>query len=573
MLEEHPAQVPTPKSEPVIGRDASVQAPVRDEVVGSERALKGACMPQRPLEILSTIVSNGLREVRELPLPMPEMPGVLEILRVGRSLQFLSGAERKVVYQQFVDAMLAREDVAAIGASTLPHLVRYSVNGERADLIRHLLNHREGNHRLATKLVIDILRSCQSLEQLREVVQTVGREELSHLASRQVREFVAWAVIGTAMRAAKVPQSVSTRLDLERADARIVELRAALNERIDIANADPILRGTEVAKRFRKIANEDLAYLERQLKRFKATERMASRRSKEGSPEAAIRRRRGLVSTMVEMMKVEFTFGINLTCEKNRLGRNVRVWKVEEVKKIHDLLSKKIPEGLTLFTPHLKEFRRVAGKGGDYNGLRDRDGQIHISDDGINDTIFAKQFDMRSPLLAILAHEQGHSLHIGEGRTAKTLISSRDGKILGPHDHFFNGAEFAELSGWRGYELSRCKIQHNGQAILIDGQTHPLDAPTRFQGRVVVFEYDSSEKLVFSYNAEAPFSARSYSRSSPWEDAAESFTEYVLMPQRLARMAPHKFFFWDLHIGKYEEKGWLYEIAHQKLQQLQEPAR
>ena len=556
-----PDPAPAPASVPEL---TVSPAPARE----SADPFAGVTTPSHAVGVLVELVGGGssVTSISSL-VDLPPLTGALEILRIGRGLRFLNPDQRLEILMRTLDAMMAREAVGEIGITTVPHLTRYCTDRERVALVTRAIERREGNHRLVTRFIINLFRCCPNLEGAAALVMGAGREALESLNSRQIKEFIAWAVLGSSMRRARIPSAVSSRIDLERANERIAEIVVALQERIRISDSDPTLRATDIAKRFRRIAYEDLNYIERQMKRFRATERLASRRTKEGSPEAAVRRRQGLASLMVEMMKVEFSFGINMTCERTQQGRNLRVWKTDEVRKIHELLTKFVPENLTLFTPHLREFRRIAGKGTE-NGFRNTDGIIHITDDGIGDLEFAREFDSRSPLLPIVAHELGHSIQIGQGRTAKTRICSREGRVIGPFDPLFSPQEFNDLSGWRAYESTRFKIVHHHQAVIIDGQHHPIDAPTRFKGDVVVFQHDAGEKLLYSHRADAMFSVRDYSRVSPWEDSAESFTEYVLMPKRLAQFAPWKFFFWELHLGVHEEKEWLYELAHQKLHHL-----
>ena len=164
-----------------------------------------------------------------------------------------------------------------------------------------------------------------------------------------------------------------------------------------------------------------------------------------------------------------------------------------------------------------------------------------------------------SSLQVVLTHELGHSIQLG-----------RDGGgVVGDHytpgEASFDFDEFVRLGGWAVYLPDSYQITNGGAAVKIEGHEYPIDRPVKFHGEFVTFLFDGWQ--LSSYKSAAPFSLRWYSRTTPWEDWAEGFAEYNLMPQRLITFAPEKFQYFEDEFGKYSDRKDLQKLLDDNLKQ------
>ena len=88
--------------------------------------------------------------------------------------------------------------------------------------------------------------------------------------------------------------------------------------------------------------------------------------------------------------------------------------------------------------------------------------------------------------------------------------------------------------------------------VEINGQRLPLDTACWFEGEEVIFQYDEDTQVLIRYDANSQFSSRWYARTSPWEDFAEAFSEYLLAPEQLIAAAPEKFQHLELELRRYQ---------------------
>jgi hypothetical protein len=79
---------------------------------------------------------------------------------------------------------------------------------------------------------------------------------------------------------------------------------------------------------------------------------------------------------------------------------------------------------------------------------------------------------------------------------------------------------------------------------------------------------DAGEKYLLVRHPEAQFGVRSYASHDPWEDWAESFTEYMVAPERFLVFAPEKFLYFHVHFRRYDESSELIQSLYARLTHL-----
>lgn len=513
------------------------------------------------LEVLETlkqlVADNPHIRAPKLRMSIPS----LQVLEHRQFLAQLESDARTGAFKSIFEILLQRPHSHQFMTAQLPVLLHACDNAEVAKLLGSLLSSPDpGSKQIG--LVRALLTSRQSLKALSETVSEIGHRPLLEISNSSVRNLVAWGMIGPKMRRMRVPKTPSSRIGKEQVVKRIESIQRLLNKINEITRELKELEQTEVARRYRQIANDAASQTRRRLKAFEKVERMT--RGSSRREELFIKRRSELAAVVLDSLKCEMPYGINLTIERNKAGGNLRVWKCEDLKRISSAL-KKLPDWLILYTPFLKEIKRVAGKSKDYNGMRDRDGIIHVPDLGISDKEFAKQFDTKFPTAPMIFHEIGHSYNIACDRKVEYPIDPSDDRISCTGEYLVDFQAFLELSDWRAFEPSRFKIEHHGQAVRLDHILYPLERPCRYKGELVIFRHCKDQSRLYCHRADATFNLRDYATSDPFEDFADAFAEYFELPERLAYFSPEKFLFFELHFHVHERKKYLFELVDQRL--------
>lgn len=122
-----------------------------------------------------------------------------------------------------------------------------------------------------------------------------------------------------------------------------------------------------------------------------------------------------------------------------------------------------------------------------------------------------------------------------------------------------------EISEWTVYERSRYTRGESAGTIILDGITLPLGESVTVGNTEVVLQYDGWRNVLISYRADSEFSNRWYAKSSPWEDFAEAFSEYLFLPERLIQNAPNKFYHLELEFRRYSSRPDLLELLERAL--------
>jgi hypothetical protein len=66
-----------------------------------------------------------------------------------------------------------------------------------------------------------------------------------------------------------------------------------------------------------------------------------------------------------------------------------------------------------------------------------------------------------------------------------------------------------------------------------------------------VFRYAPKDNVLYRHTATASFARSSNSTTDPFEDWAESFTDYFVSPDQLLTLAPQKFYYMELLFKRY----------------------
>ena len=147
-----------------------------------------------------------------------------------------------------------------------------------------------------------------------------------------------------------------------------------------------------------------------------------------------------------------------------------------------------------------------------------------------------RQYRFCNSLQVTLAHEIGHSIQLGD---SPPRFADQSAEIVLVGDPRYSFDEFLKLAGWRVLPPGSFTISEGDQAATIDGKTHALGTPVVIHGERVILAVDRGR--LYQYSIDGEFSLNAYSRTNPWEDWAEAYCEYLLIPERLKQIAPQKY--------------------------------
>ncbi len=500
------------------------------------------------LEIVETLPSKALR----LSFSQKELStsSLMEVLKLA------SPETRKGFVNEMLTLALSGEEANEYVAGRLSKILKLANSEERAELVSNLICTPASEKSLL--LAEKILRISPDLNFLAEVVNKVGVDTLIQLERREFTEYVATLGIGIGVREADHPPLLNPTTTGKTILARIDQLKEVLQERIELCDTYDQLAKSKAAGVQRSAAEENIKYLTREAKRCESVGEL-----------------RDLTNRVIVKSAIEGIYGINLSAEKDKKGRYVRQWNMDDLEDIAKVLNA-IGEGRVLFTPLLTEVsrvRKVAEEGSESEDESDevpfavrhfKSGRIDVSDDAIHDEFLEKKYDGVSSLQVALAHEIGHGLQLG--RESNLVYDTSNDRIAGPADSLYDFGRWLEISGWIIFDSKRVQIKHDKQAALID-QKHEfaLGIPVQYQGQWMIFRWDSGEKTLYAHRFNAEFSLRDYAKTSPWEDWAEAFAEYTVLPKRLATYAPQKFIYFEDQLGRFENDKEMLRVAHDSL--------
>ncbi|RIL05908.1 MAG: hypothetical protein DCC75_11300, partial [Proteobacteria bacterium] len=437
--------------------------------------------------------------------------------------------------------------------------LQFASQTDKATLVRDLMDCCEGE--IAAQDIVTVLRTIGSLDELVSIVNEAGDEDLLALGSAQVKEMVALARVAAAMRNIEEPATVIEGASCEELGAELDSIARSIEQRVAILNGFESFADTHTVADFLKTATYELDYLR-------------SARERGLDQEQAFK----LAELMREKLSIEFRFGMTLSHqgatpavivrggEVELIELPERHWSIEELRQVRKTLEN-LPEGLILTTPLLREVQRVATLGYGVLGQRFPDGLIRIADFAVGNRWVERFFPGISSLQVTLTHEIGHGVQIAD-RPQSIEGDEQQGYKLSPGDSRYDFAEYMSLSGWSLIAPERFEITNEGLSVVLDGEEYPIGHPIKHNGNQIILVLNQG--LLFSHQAYAPFSLIDYSRTNPWEDWAEAFAEYFLMPRRLVTFAPEKFRYFEEEFGVYRNSEELRHLLADKLKKRRE---
>ncbi|RMD83935.1 MAG: hypothetical protein D6808_07840 [Candidatus Dadabacteria bacterium] len=480
----------------------------------TDAMLEGSILPK---------VEERLRPpVGLLPSYSPVPSGFIELLSNA------SSRERVNTFWKIYRLGIADAAADLFLASRLSQMMRYFTAEDKAEVISGLIS--TGRSFRSLEYIYDVLRLCSSVDELESVVELVGEEKLLDLNYGAIDEIVARGGLLAYFRQIATPTKPSKFSSRAHLNRKLEEVREFLLDVASASKSNPDWAESVAAKNFEVAALNTLNYLDGAI-----------------YDDISIKEFREVLTAVIEEIAIELYFGLSLTVE-TRSGEVERRWSVEELRDIRRVLEA-IPEGRIVFTPRLFEIRRVStlDDEGATKAERRGNGVIAISDFAVNDTQMSAKYNGISSLQVNFCHEVGHA--ICQGKYYRVRVNSFN-RLLGPADPVYDFSSFLEIAGWRAYEEGEFKILNDGLSVSIDGREYPLGVPVEDGKEWCVFSYQEDLNMLFRYRLRPPFnlfSLHPYARTDPWEDWAEAFSEFILIPERLKRFSPEKYLYFCLH--------------------------
>lgn len=508
----------------------------------TERAL-GAVSNRRQADVISnSVVRTALQEIAaSLKEPALRERFLSESISDKQLIDVLKYASSK----QRVDFIVSMRDfaerqplVADFMRGKLDNALYFATPDERLTLIKQLLPGADDE--ITRAAVNSVLRSSRNLEELIVLVDKAGQDNLWRNGDPGFREMVGHAVLGPKMREMPFPMLLEAGAGEEAVKKSFDRTRACFEEIIRICEQDEKLGRTQVAKDFARTAREGLENL------------TIDAGDLRGNHEEL----RKLANVYSEMGRLGMRYGVSIGYSSDDLlshnpshSRMSKLWTEKDMRDIGAVLET-LPESHLLFTPILRQIQRSSHLGTGVLGARYEDGVIKIADSAIEHRGVETAYKGISSLRVVLIHEIGHGVQIGSG--PGWVRFDRNGKAeVGLGEAIFEFNDFMKIGGWRVYDRDRYTLSSTPGKIVLDGKEHPLGRAVEHQGERLVLQYHKTFNALIGYRADAQFSHRDYAHASPWEDFAEAFAEYMLLPERLIEDAPDKFLYMELEFRRY----------------------
>lgn len=417
---------------------------------------------------------------------------------------------------------------------------------ERKILATQLLKKSEepGAPIAVNSLLGHVMGAMQKTSELTTFIKENGYGRLMQVDSRDVRELCGFYLCRSVVSALEFPARLSSSCwsrflvgrSLRRLKNDLLELQDELLERKTIASTSSF--------------NNYLRLIDRNCD---AIDRLV------GNPFSRKKMIDG-ANALLKKLSIELTYGLSL---ENEVG--TPAWSERELSVVSSLLKKLPPLGI-VSTPGLFEIRKMAEiDDGDTLGARYGDGPIEISMDALQNQYVRSEYAGVNSLAMVLCHELGHAFKFGRWGD-KAIVGSQE-ELEGEAHARYGFAEYIAISGWQVIPRYRYELIHADFAVRLDETTEvPLNYPVHFEGKQVIFVYDEDSSTLFSYRADAAFSLHDYGRTSPYEDWAEAFSEYVLLPRRLVAYSPEKFAFFESCFGCHRHNESLQAEWRRRLQ-------
>ncbi|MCB0328577.1 MAG: hypothetical protein KDD70_02905 [Bdellovibrionales bacterium] len=489
-------------------------------------------------------------------------------------LSFVSPTERMDFAKALLSLSTSEKSYHDFITDKLDNTIGQLPISERVDLIETaLVQNRTGQ-------IEHLLRASNSIEELVRTVDAVGTERLLDLNITAVTEMVAQSILVPVMRGIDFGShaNLETLEEITSAHAHLKQTLASIPE---IIASFPAIQHTAAAQQYLSTYVSDLIELGEEAQKF--SENVTSYRD--------------LIQRYTLMAELEFFYGVDISakdsiksswsdlldeaCTLSEFGivigpdelqdtvqneQRLEHWQLKHLKQIGEVL-RAVPEAELLFTPNLNRIELVESLGQYVLGARFVNGVIQIADLTLDHQGIENSYEGTESLLVVLAHEIGHGVQIGDGPS--NIYFPRDGNepYFGKGEEIHDFDEWLKLSDWKVYDRKRYELADEPGYIILDGEKLPLEKPVAFDGQNIVLSYSSWGNVLQSYDADSDFSNRWYAKTSPWEDFAEAFSEYLFLPERLIEDAPEKFQHLELELRRYAGDAELREKLEKRLEE------
>ncbi|MEZ4753638.1 MAG: hypothetical protein R3A13_04925 [Bdellovibrionota bacterium] len=424
---------------------------------------------------------------------------------------------------------------------------------EKVVLAKHIMAQAQST--VKTAAIHGILRSSDNLAALEKLVQTLGVDELLKLEDEKLANLVAYAVYHPMLDKASMPSPLSPKASFVDIIQAFSELEAAIIERVHIIHDNQQLKDTKIAKEYIAMGSELLTEL-------------SQRRKTSGTNLHKLRYTHNIV---LEKIDLAFTHGVHAADSPARrtvMGDVIPgvAWRLSELAAVREALEI-LPQIRILNTPKLTTIERVQDLGRGVMGARYPDGTIRIADFAIDMPSIERIFPGYSSLTGVLVHELLHGIQLGA--ESGGVSQNETGELsIEAGERIIDFDEFVKISGWTPIAEDRWEPMYDGTAIKLDGEVYQLGVPVVHQGEAIIVTF--SRGTVFTRKAFTGFSLDLYSSTNPWEDFAETATEYFLAPERLIQLAPEKFQYFEQEFGAFKDREDLKKMLEDSLKKFRE---
>lgn len=411
---------------------------------------------------------------------------------------------------------------------------------EKAELLAVFAGLPEGS--VACELISNILKSAQSRDELSQLVRCIGSERLLGSAHPDLSEIAATAILLAELdtiRLAFIGEIASASQE----DKRIEYTQKMFEEMQLCMTAYPEFGHTKRYAVCMQIVELGQEWLREKIEQEQID-----------PLDQALN-----WHTFIAKTNLQLTYGLLLRDQPEGIQEGIGIdnsplpshgvkWTLAQIKAADSGLSK-IPGVLLLTTPWLYEIQRVETLGSPYIlGRRFEDGVIRIANSAINLRGLELLYPGCSSLEVVLVHELGHSIQLGRNKGSFEL-SPPDELGFSDGDPRYEFKSYMGLAGWRVLAPWQYESTNQGLSVRIGDEEYPVGTAVKFNGQEVIMTVKGG--LLYIHRALGPFSLGDYARTNPWEDFAEAFSEYILIPERLVQFAPEKFLFLEQEFGRY----------------------
>lgn len=373
-------------------------------------------LPERDSERRSLSVAVYRSLLFELAQRLPEerrAPFILPNLTLRQQLNVLAEAapnQRSLFIRGLVTLVINGRGEREFFQPQVPAVLHFMNVEERARLFNRVWLRPRTRYTGDTLSLI--LRSSRDLAELCEVTGQIRRSYLLSSKYPALREYLALAEIGRALREyflPEVPGKRAASADIQRAAKAFLK---NIDEREHICRCKPELSSTGAARRFLSALRKNRKLIKVELRSLKTP-----------------REKLELLGLVKRMMLIESRYPFSLS-SGNQPGNSLVRWKSEELDQLEKYLAA-FPEGLIAFSRTLSEIRRTEKDKDDKDELASfvsKDNLIYLHDYGVSDSNYRTIPHGLGHTAMNLGHETGHL--ITEGPHKRTRIISHRHRVM-----------------------------------------------------------------------------------------------------------------------------------------------